>query len=76
MCLQDHNNIVDFAKRHYGKDVPETETSLKGWNWGDVQFEGVCVCVCVRVCMVCAWLHASHTVLPLSLVRFPHVIQG
>jgi structure-specific recognition protein 1 len=36
---QDYHSLVEFSKKHYGKDIPETEVSLKGWNWGEVKFE-------------------------------------
>ena len=39
--LQDYHNLVEFSKKHYGKDIPETEVSIKGWNWGEVKFDGV-----------------------------------
>ena len=36
----DYQSLQEFSKKHFGKDIPETEVSFKGWNWGEVKFHG------------------------------------
>ncbi|XP_052861792.1 FACT complex subunit Ssrp1 [Anopheles cruzii] len=36
----DEAKIADFVKKNYKLDMLEKELSMRGWNWGTVQFKG------------------------------------
>lgn len=36
----DEDKIAQFFKKNYDKDMLEKELSLRGWNWGTVNFTG------------------------------------
>uniref|UniRef100_A0A499FUZ7 FACT complex subunit SSRP1 n=1 Tax=Anopheles farauti TaxID=69004 RepID=A0A499FUZ7_9DIPT len=36
----DETKIAEFVKKNYKQDMLEKELSMRGWNWGAVQFKG------------------------------------
>ncbi|XP_058174044.1 FACT complex subunit Ssrp1-like isoform X2 [Anopheles ziemanni] len=36
----DEGKIAEFVKKNYKLDMLEKELSMRGWNWGSVQFKG------------------------------------
>ncbi|XP_053671007.1 FACT complex subunit Ssrp1 [Anopheles nili] len=36
----DETKIAEFVKKNYKLDMLEKELSMRGWNWGSVQFKG------------------------------------
>lgn len=39
MC-QDYESLVDVIKSFYSMKIETRENSLKGWNWGEPEFQG------------------------------------
>ncbi|KAI8872401.1 SSrecog-domain-containing protein [Ramicandelaber brevisporus] len=37
---EDYEKLSNVLKRNYGVDVLQREISVKGWNWGQAEFEG------------------------------------
>lgn len=37
---EDEKKIAEFFKKHYKLDMLEKELSMRGWNWGTVNFKG------------------------------------
>lgn len=37
---EDEKKLAEFFKKHYKLEMLEKELSMRGWNWGTVQFKG------------------------------------
>ncbi|KAL7018159.1 hypothetical protein ACKWTF_010656 [Chironomus riparius] len=37
---EDEKKLADFFKKHYKLEMLEKELSMRGWNWGNVNFKG------------------------------------
>lgn len=44
-CLsrQDHDRLASLLKQHFGVTLEVKDVSVKGWNWGVTDFQGVSV---------------------------------
>ena len=40
LWLQEYERLSSFIKTHYDTELQKVENSVKGWNWGQAEFDG------------------------------------
>ncbi len=42
--MKDHDKLAQLLKQHFSIVLESKEVSVKGWNWGITDFQGVLQC--------------------------------